>query len=288
MRRTTARALASALQARTRRQAAYEITVISAAREKARFRWVNPRRMLAVRVQGLATGERRSEPLVLFIGEWRTSRPGDHYLIVFGEHHAGSPYLEFHHEAERPERGPALLWSYRPSKRDGRNAERKERFAALPKGHSELALPLSGDDVDRFLEDLDDLVRLRLIADDLDARIDGDVTFPEGRRAERIHLARERSRALLDLAKRRRLKQTGRLNCQACGFDFETRYGSHGAGFIEAHHMIPVSSLDDEAETRVEDIALVCANCHRMLHRRRPWLEMNQLRLLLDPNARPE
>jgi predicted HNH restriction endonuclease len=33
--------------------------------------------------------------------------------------------------------------------------------------------------------------------------------------------------------------------------------------------------------TLVEDIALVCSNCHRMLHRKRHWLSINQLRQLI-------
>ncbi|MFN3092826.1 hypothetical protein [Bacillus pumilus] len=34
--------------------------------------------------------------------------------------------------------------------------------------------------------------------------------------------------------------------------------------------------------TKVEDIAIVCSNCHRMLHRKRPWLNKDQLKLLIE------
>lgn len=34
-------------------------------------------------------------------------------------------------------------------------------------------------------------------------------------------------------------------------------------------------------ETKIEDIAIVCSNCHRMLHRKRPWLSINELKQLL-------
>ncbi|GCE12080.1 HNH endonuclease [Tengunoibacter tsumagoiensis] len=57
--------------------------------------------------------------------------------------------------------------------------------------------------------------------------------------------------------------------CQICGFSFTETYGELGAGFIEVHHLKPVSSY--EGETHVdpqEDMAVLCANCHRMLHRR--------------------
>ncbi|MCB9108740.1 MAG: HNH endonuclease [Anaerolineales bacterium] len=54
-----------------------------------------------------------------------------------------------------------------------------------------------------------------------------------------------------------------------------------GSGFIEAHHTIPVSDMEPGQATRVEDIALICSNCHRMLHRTRPWLSIGMLKELL-------
>lgn len=58
--------------------------------------------------------------------------------------------------------------------------------------------------------------------------------------------------------------------CQACKIDFEERYGEIGRGFIEAHHLIPLSSLpENEKVTYVveNDFAVLCSNCHRMIHR---------------------
>ena len=60
------------------------------------------------------------------------------------------------------------------------------------------------------------------------------------------------------------------LKCEVCGFDFEATYGPHGTGFIEVHHLKPVSSL--ERSTKVDprnDMIVVCPNCHRMLHRKK-------------------
>jgi predicted HNH restriction endonuclease len=72
------------------------------------------------------------------------------------------------------------------------------------------------------------------------------------------------------------------LRCACCGFDFEAMYGEVGQGYIEAHHIVPVSELPARGgQTRIEDLVLVCANCHRMLHRRRPWLGLTELRKLL-------
>ncbi|WP_144467670.1 HNH endonuclease [Bacillus toyonensis] len=52
--------------------------------------------------------------------------------------------------------------------------------------------------------------------------------------------------------------------------------------FIEGHHTIPVSQLKEGEKTKIEDIIMVCANCHRMLHRRKPWLNEKELHLLLN------
>ena len=63
---------------------------------------------------------------------------------------------------------------------------------------------------------------------------------------------------------------------------FAAAYGERGDGFIECHHTIPVRDLRPGSRTRLSDLALVCANCHRMIHRRSPWLTVEELRLLVS------
>lgn len=104
---------------------------------------------------------------------------------------------------------------------------------------------------------------------------------PEGKVFTRLHRYRERNRGLVDQRKRGRLNATGKLVCEACGFDFAKTYGARGEGFIEAHHTLPVSTLAETARTRLEDLALLCANCHRVIHAARPWLEVGELKALL-------
>lgn len=105
--------------------------------------------------------------------------------------------------------------------------------------------------------------------------------FPEGRLVERKHKSRERNQTLVSAAKEAFLKKNKTLHCEICGFDFEEKYGERGRGFIEAHHTVPVSDMDPGQKTQLKDIVLVCSNCHRMLHRSRPWLRMEQLRKLI-------
>ncbi len=111
-------------------------------------------------------------------------------------------------------------------------------------------------------------------------------TFPEGRAYERLHRTKERSQRLAKLAKQHRQIESGKLECDVCGFDFERCYGPIGRGFIEMHHLLPVAALRGEVKSSIDDLALVCSNCHRMLHRYRPWLTRKRLHLLLARGSR--
>lgn len=58
--------------------------------------------------------------------------------------------------------------------------------------------------------------------------------------------------------------------CVACGFDFEKKYGEYGKDFIEVHHIKPVSELGGNTRINPQtDMAVLCSNCHRMVHRKR-------------------
>ena len=100
----------------------------------------------------------------------------------------------------------------------------------------------------------------------------------EGLVLTRLHRVRERSRKLVDAAKAAALKRHGRLNCEACGFDFATKYGAAGAGLIDVHHTKPVHTLAAGEMTKLQDLALLCANCHRVVHSSRRWLTVEQVK----------
>lgn len=103
--------------------------------------------------------------------------------------------------------------------------------------------------------------------------------FPEGSKMLRLHLSAERNSKLIERAKEFFLIKHGKLFCEVCGFDFEDVYGDLGKHYIEGHHIIPVSQLKGEG-TRVKDIVMLCSNCHSMIHRKRPWLGINELKKL--------
>ena len=102
--------------------------------------------------------------------------------------------------------------------------------------------------------------------------------FPEGAILTRLHLLRERSQSAARLKKRRVVEHTGRLACEACNFDFLEIYGKLGEGFAECHHLTPLSRLPGRKSTHLGDLGIVCANCHRMLHRSKQWLTISDLK----------
>jgi 5-methylcytosine-specific restriction protein A len=106
----------------------------------------------------------------------------------------------------------------------------------------------------------------------------------EGQILTRTHRYRERDTKLVARKKRRVLRDKGKLSCEVCDFDFAAAYGERGDGFIECHHTKPVSELRDGETTNINDLALVCSNCHRMIHRRKPWLSVGDLSKFLSPN----
>jgi len=108
-----------------------------------------------------------------------------------------------------------------------------------------------------------------------------DEGFPEGRVLFRLHRMRERNNAVIQKAKSQAKKKHRRLSCAVCKFDFAKSYGPLGEDFIEGHHTKPVSELVADSQTKVSDIALLCSNCHRMVHRRRPWLSIEELSMIL-------
>ncbi|MEQ8852904.1 HNH endonuclease [Gimesia sp.] len=56
--------------------------------------------------------------------------------------------------------------------------------------------------------------------------------------------------------------------CKACGFNFAEVYGSHGAGYIQVHHLDPLSESKGIRRTDPKtDLTVLCANCHMMVHR---------------------
>lgn len=118
-----------------------------------------------------------------------------------------------------------------------------------------------------------------LIEADID---DEGMVVEEGKLLTRVHRSRERDARIIRKKKEKILRTTRGLACECCGFDFHKAYGDLGEGFIECHHNKPVSEMMPGEKTTLDDLSLVCSNCHRMIHRQKPWLSIEELNLLLQ------
>ena len=76
--------------------------------------------------------------------------------------------------------------------------------------------------------------------------------------------------------------------CQACDLDFAQRYGAIGEGFIEARHLKPIATLEEGVPVTYDvagDFAVLCANCHRMIHRFANPRDLVTFRALVQSNT---
>ena len=103
----------------------------------------------------------------------------------------------------------------------------------------------------------------------------------EGQVLYKLHKVRERDAKIIQRKKDQVWGSSGKLACEACIFEFEDYYGEIGKGYIECHHRTPLSLFKVSTKTTLEDLSLVCSNCHRMLHRRIDTITIDDLRTMI-------
>jgi 5-methylcytosine-specific restriction protein A len=113
--------------------------------------------------------------------------------------------------------------------------------------------------------------------------VDSQFAALEGKPRLMAHLRRERNPTLIQRKRNSVLAATGKLLCEACGFDFKEKYGKYGDEFCEVHHLKPISQMGQGSMTELNDLANVCSNCHRIIHRidEMPSIE-NFIRLIAE------
>jgi hypothetical protein len=121
---------------------------------------------------------------------------------------------------------------------------------------------------------------VRVAASDASPNLDVDihtVAATEGHRRLVLHLQHERNQTVV----RNKKKQAASLDCEVCGFSFRRAYGNVASDYCEVHHLLPLSEVEHATQTRMEDLAILCANCHRVVHLKNPPYTLNQVRSLL-------
>lgn len=110
----------------------------------------------------------------------------------------------------------------------------------------------------------------------------------EGRKKLVMHLKCERSPGLVSAKKAAVIAAGGTLACEACAFKFEDQYGELGKTYCEVHHLKPLAGNQLQVTT-LDDLAILCSNCHRMIHRTSPMLsvEMFREKWLINGSSRP-
>jgi len=108
--------------------------------------------------------------------------------------------------------------------------------------------------------------------------------YHEGKRKERETYFFARNPKLV-----REAKKLHKFKCQACEFEFKDKYGEFGKNYIECHHENVLSERPEkdwskDVKTTIDDVKVLCANCHRMVHHKRPALKFVELIELLKSN----
>jgi 5-methylcytosine-specific restriction enzyme A len=117
---------------------------------------------------------------------------------------------------------------------------------------------------------------------DLETEIGGESKQPQSLtelRQYRLHCRIERNPTVARVTKRHHGSR-----CQVCDVDLGERYGPIGQGYIEAHHLRPISTLEEGVLIRYDvaaDFAALCPNCHRMIHRTQDSSNLYKLRSLV-------
>ncbi|AZB10744.1 HNH endonuclease [Chryseobacterium sp. G0162] len=124
------------------------------------------------------------------------------------------------------------------------------------------------------------LIQLYSIENESDHVMEGS----EGGVLYKLHKLRERDSGLINKKKQKVLKEMGKLECEVCSFNFYDIYGELGYKFIECHHIRPLSTYESKQKTTLEDLALVCSNCHRMLHRNIKDMSIERLKEIINNN----
>ena len=90
----------------------------------------------------------------------------------------------------------------------------------------------------------------------------------EGRSRYMLHKRRERSSALRKAKVKNFLTTNDFIHCELCNINLDELYPSSlSDGYIEVHHIKPISTLTEHTPTHLDDLILLCPNCHRMIHR---------------------
>lgn len=108
---------------------------------------------------------------------------------------------------------------------------------------------------------------------------DADIAVIEGEPRMFFHVRREREPRIVAAKRGASRNENGELQCEACGFVAQHAYSGFAGDIAEVHHRRPLAEATGPVETTLDDLAILCANCHRAIHQTRPMLTVDEFRV---------
>jgi 5-methylcytosine-specific restriction protein A len=73
------------------------------------------------------------------------------------------------------------------------------------------------------------------------------------------------------------------FTCRGCGDKLEQKYGPIGSNVIHVHHIVPISQMGSSYKLNpIKDLIPLCPNCHNIVHKQNPPLEISELQRLTN------
>ena len=105
---------------------------------------------------------------------------------------------------------------------------------------------------------------------------DSDKSAIEGDARMFFHMRRERNPLLAKAKREAVIAAVGHLKCEACGFTTQSIFNGLSGEVCEVHHRNPLSNAVNSVETKLSDLSILCANCHRAIHKTKPLMSVEE------------
>jgi hypothetical protein len=94
-----------------------------------------------------------------------------------------------------------------------------------------------------------------------------------------FHFRRERDQEIVKAKRDSFIAEHGKLFCESCQFSTSSIYAGLNSDICEIHHRLPLAFANKPVNTRLNDLAVLCPNCHRAIHKTVPLMSIEEFRL---------
>ena len=98
----------------------------------------------------------------------------------------------------------------------------------------------------------------------------------EGNLQMYFHLRRERDPTIAKAKRDAFVAIHGTLHCECCRFDTNSMFSGLGYDVCEIHHRVPLALASEPVKTTLNDLAVLCPNCHRAIHKTHPLMSVEE------------